>query len=131
MLKSCSYCGGIHSTTYQCPKKPSRKKFKTSEADKFRNKSIWRKKSWEIRKRDRGLCLICLRNLYDTQKQYTYENIEVHHIVSLQEDLSKGLDNYNLITVCAYHHKRCESDGDIPRKIQLEIAKEQEKLNKF
>lgn len=127
MLKSCSFCGRIHDRTYQCPKKPRFKKLGLSDSEKFRNTARWRKKSVEIRKRDKGLCLLCLRNLYNTQKQYTFENVEVHHIIPLHEDISKGLDNSNLLTVCAYHHKRCESGGDIPRDIQQAIALEQER----
>lgn len=131
MLKSCSYCSGIHSTTYRCPKKPTRHKFNLSGADKFRNTARWRKKSVEVRKRDRGLCQVCIRNLYNTQQQYTYETIEVHHIVPLHEDITRGLDDDNLLTLCKYHHNMCESGGEIPRDIQHDIAKEQEYNNKL
>jgi 5-methylcytosine-specific restriction protein A len=128
MLKSCKYCGSIHDRTYQCPKKPIYKKHNFSDADSFRNTTLWRKKSAEIRKRDNGLCQLCMRMLYHTQKQYTFDTIEVHHIVPINENSKRGLDNYNLLTVCKYHHNMCEAGGEIPREIQHMIAKEQEQL---
>jgi 5-methylcytosine-specific restriction protein A len=130
MLSSCSYCGRIHDRTYQCPKKPNRKKFNQSDADKFRNTTRWRKKSVEIRKRDKGLCQICIRKLYNTQRQYTFDTIEVHHITPLHEDMQRGLDNHNLLTLCKYHHYMADS-GDIPRDVQHHIAKEQEQFNQL
>jgi 5-methylcytosine-specific restriction protein A len=130
VLRSCSYCGGIHSTTTLCKKKPTRSKYKVSQADKFRNTARWRKKSVEIRKRDRGLCQVCIRNLYNTQQQYTYETIEVHHIVPLHEDITRGLDDDNLLSLCKYHHYMADH-GEIPRDVQHDIAKEQEDINKL
>lgn len=127
MLKSCSHCGSIHDSKYQCPKKPKRYK-RPTPIDKFRNTSSWRKKSVEIRKRDKGLCQICIRKLYNTQHQYTFDTIEVHHIIPLSEDMKRGLDNANLISLCKYHHYMAD-DGDIPRQVQHEIAKEQGRLN--
>lgn len=125
MLKSCSYCGLTHQKLETCSRKPTRKKYNLSESDKFRNTSKWKKKSIEIRQRDKGLCQICIRLLYNTQQQYTFDTIGVHHICPLHEDIRRGLDNKNLLTVCEYHHKMCES-GEIPRSEQWEIAKGQE-----
>lgn len=130
MLKSCSYCGSIHDRNYQCPKKPNRKKFNQSEADKFRNTSRWRKKSVEIRTRDKGLCQVCIRKLYNTQQQYTFDTIEVHHIVPLNEDITYGLKNKWLLSLCKYHHYMADA-GEIPRDELHLIAKEQEKLNQL
>jgi 5-methylcytosine-specific restriction protein A len=128
MLKSCSYCGGIHSTTTQCPKKTTRRKFNVSQADKFRNTSRWKKKSMDIRKRDKGLCQVCIRKIYNTQQQYTFETIEVHHIVPLHDDITRGLDNNNLLSLCKYHHYMADH-GEIPRDIQHDIARHQEEIN--
>jgi 5-methylcytosine-specific restriction enzyme A len=130
MLKSCSYCGRIHASNYQCPKKPQRKKYNQSDADKFRNTTRWRKKSVEIRKRDKGLCQICIRNLYNTQQQYTFDTIEVHHITPLHEDIRYGLRSDWLLSLCKYHHYMADA-GDIPRDVQHTIAKEQELNNKL
>lgn len=131
MLKSCSFCGRIHDRNYDCPNKPTRTKYFQSDADKFRNTTRWKKKSVEIRKRDKGLCQVCIRKLYNTQQQYTFDTIEVHHIIPLHEDIKHGMNNNNLLTVCKYHHVMCEVGGDIPRHVQQDIAKEQEKLNKL
>jgi hypothetical protein len=69
-----------------------------------------------------------LRLLYNTQKQYTFDTIGVHHIEPLHENVSRGLDNRNLLSVCEYHHHMCE-DGEIPREEQFAIAREQEDKN--
>lgn len=128
MLKSCSYCGLTHNRNEQCARKPTRKKFKKNDADSFRNTSLWKKKSKEIRERDKHLCQICIRKLYNTMNQYTFDTIEVHHIIPLQEDISKGLSNSNLLSVCKYHHYMADH-GEIPREIQKSISTEQEVKN--
>lgn len=126
MLKSCSYCGSIHPRSYQCPKKPIRKpRERNSDADNLRNTKAWRNKSLDIRTRDKGLCQICIRQLYHTINQYTFDTIEVHHIKPLNEGGSL-LCGHNLITVCKYHHNMCEAGGEIPRHTQQQIATEQE-----
>jgi 5-methylcytosine-specific restriction protein A len=130
MLKSCSYCGMVHQKNYICPKKPTRNKYTLSDADKFRNTTRWRKKSVEIRQRDKGLCQVCIRKQYNTQQQYTFDTIEAHHITPLHEDISCGLDNYNLLSLCKYHHYMADAGG-IPRDVQYDIAKEQELNNKL
>lgn len=79
----------------------------------------------EIRARDKGMCQVCIRNLYNTQQQYTFDNIDTHHIIKLEVDISKGLDNDNLISVCRYHHKLAD-DYQIPIEELQGIAKEQE-----
>jgi hypothetical protein len=72
------------------------------------------------------MCQICIRDLYDTVTRYNFSDVGVHHITPLNEDLKRGLDNTNLLSVCEYHHKRCEVGGDIPRDEQFKIAQEQE-----
>jgi predicted HNH restriction endonuclease len=126
MLRSCKYCGRIHDSTYQCPNKPvyNKRYQRNPDVDSFRNTTKWRKKSLEIRKRDKGLCQVCIRKLYNTIQQYSFD-VSVHHIIPLHENIYKGLSSTNLITVCRMHHDMCE-DGSIPREIQQSIAKEQE-----
>ncbi|WP_342045976.1 HNH endonuclease [Bacillus sp. OTU530] len=120
MLKSCSYCGGIHDKKHQCTKKPVRKK-NTTEVDRFRKLSAWRhKKQPYIMERDKRLCVVCMR-----EGRYTFRDIQVHHIVPLVEDMSLGLDNYNLISLCREHHEEAEC-GRISREKLQELAKEQE-----
>jgi 5-methylcytosine-specific restriction enzyme A len=126
MLRSCKYCSGIHDTRETCAAKPTRKKFKKTDADSFRQSTLWKKKSIEIRQRDKGLCQVCIRQLYNTTQQYTFDTIEVHHVVPLHEDIRKGLSNTNLLALCKYHHYMADHGG-IPREEQLEIVREQEK----
>lgn len=123
-LRSCSYCGGIHKSTEVCKLKPRARTFNKvrSEADKLRGLSIWRKTRNNIKERDNYLCQICKRNLYKTMVQYNYkDNIQVHHIVPIEEDKSIWLDDDNLITICMYHHRLAE-DGVIPRKELKDIV---------
>ena len=124
MLRSCMYCGRIHDSKYICKEKPSKKKTIT-EADKFRWTRIWQKKREEIKKRDLYLCQICIRELYNTVTKYNTEELSVHHNIPINEDYNKRLDNDDLLTVCDYHHKMCES-GEIPRDEVQRIINEQE-----
>lgn len=114
MLKTCSKCG-IVPEGHICPHKTYRKQEKNSKADKFRTTKAWANKSLEIRQRDKYLCQVCINNLYNTISQYNYNKLEVHHIIPINIDYDKRLDNDNLITLCNYHHKLAES-GYIPRE---------------
>lgn len=44
----------------------------------------------------------------------TTKNLQVHHIVSLEEDFNKRLNNNNLITLCPICHELAES-GEISK----------------
>src|ERR1700752_3476066 len=114
MLKSCKYCGKVHPRKYVCPMKPKKKWYaKTqTEVTQFRSSQAWRMKSLEIRKRDNYLCQICIRLLYDTTLQYTFDKLEVHHIRGVLNHWGGRLDNSNLITLCCRHHKMAD-DGTI------------------
>ena len=81
------------------------------------------RKSIEVKQRDRFLCQICLRNLYDTIDWLNFKTVEVHHIVSINEDYNKRLDVENLVTLCSYHHKMADK-GEIPKQVLLDIVKE-------
>lgn len=117
MLKSCKHCGRIHDSKYMCPSKPRRNNYKdVTEEDKFRSTYVWQKKRESIKQRDNYLCQVCIRKLYNTLKQYNYEDIQVHHIVPLKEDYELRLEDDNLISLCKYHHELAEK-GEIPRKI--------------
>lgn len=122
MLKSCKYCGRIHQSKFDCGKKPTYRKYKDN--DVFRSSIEWRNKREEIRQRDHLLCQICIRKLYNTINQYTYDDISVHHAIPIEKDYSKRLDNSNLITTCGYHHEMMES-GKIPLAEVLEIINKQ------
>ena len=116
MLKSCKYCGRIHDKKFICPNKPIRKTFKKTEEDKFRNTKAWQRKREYIKDRDKGLCQVCIRKLYNTIKQYNYIDIEVHHIEPLREAYDLRLEDDNLISLCKYHHELAEK-GEIPKNI--------------
>lgn len=124
MLKSCKYCMRIHDSKIVCSKKPQRKK-QGNDKDKFRSTNAWNKKRNEIRERDIQLCQVCIRKLYNTINQYTYNDLSVHHAISLEDDFSKRLDNDNLLTLCEHHHEMAES-GEIPYLIIKSIIDEQE-----
>lgn len=118
MLKTCSRCG-IVPQDHICPYKNYRNK--DTKENKFRSSKQWTNKSLEIRTRDKNLCQICLRNLYNTQFKYNYKNLEVHHITPISEDYTLRLENDNLITLCCYHHKLADK-GVIPKIILNEIV---------
>ena len=85
----------------------------------------WKRKSLEIRERDKYLCQICMRKLYGTTQQYNNREIEVHHIVPIAEDWDGRLDNDNLISLCGRHHEMAEA-GKISQAELKEIARQQE-----
>ncbi len=114
----------IHDSKFDCGKKPVRKKQGNSK-DRFRWTQAWQKKREEIKERDKYLCQVCIRNIYDTKNQFNYNDLEVHHAISLEEDFDKRLDNDNLITLCEEHHEMAER-GEIPREVVLKIIGEQE-----
>ena len=125
MKKACRYCGGIHEKGFICEKKPQIQAVDftnaESEGAKFRSSYKWRVKRKQITKRDRYLCRACLAVLPGTVHKINPYRLSVHHIVPLQEDISKGLDSGNLITLCQYHHEQAESGG-ISREVLVTLA---------
>lgn len=118
ILRTCSRCGGLHPLGTKCYANSRNYYQHDPEIRKFRNSVAWRKKTEEIRQRDKFLCVICLKN-----NRFMYKDLSVHHIIPLAEDWSKALNNHNLITVCERCHKECES-GKIPRAEQQAIVDE-------
>lgn len=121
MNRSCKYCGRYHDVKFECPSKPVRTK-KLTEAARFRGRSVWKRKSIEIRKRDKGLCQYC-----KPQGQYRFD-VEVHHIIKLEQDIRLGLVNTNLISLCKACHVLADS-GKIEVKILKDFANRQEQEN--
>lgn len=112
MLKTCSVCGKIHDSNKVC----SRPRYKKdTKANKFRKTNQWNEKSKSIRSRDKYLCQVCLSGRYETLYRYTYRELEVHHIIPIEEDYSLRLDSNNLITLCRIHHEMAES-GEISKE---------------
>ena len=139
MLKSCIYCRKIHDSQFICAekekalkehrgKKVYKSKYETyseTNVDGFRSTRPWKLKRNEIRDRDRNLCQICIRELYQTIDKLNYNNLSVHHCEPLNENFDKRLDESNLITVCEYHHRLCDN-GTIPQEEVKRIIMEQE-----
>ena len=118
MYKACSRCGKVHDTKYKCSVK--RKYNYNNEERKLRNTNKWHKKSLQVREKSRWLCAVCFE-----EGIYTFDNLEVHHIVKLKEDKTKLLDDYNLICLCSMHHKLAD-EGKISAEHLLELAKKRE-----
>jgi len=127
LLVSCSFCGGLHERGEQCPKriKAKRTPKEANEINKFRSSRKWKNKSSEIKKRDKFLCQVCLLDKYHTERIYNFYNLEVHHIFPLSFYFELRLENWNLITLCAFHHKLAEN-GNIPAVELKEIAAKNE-----
>ncbi|MFD2663054.1 HNH endonuclease [Paenibacillus thailandensis] len=133
MNKSCVYCGRIHDIKFECPFKQKRNRKPIDKDDElslkiraFRSSRAWTLKAVEIQKRDLHMCQVCIRNLYHTINQYTYEGTSVHHIIPLAMDWDKRLSNDNLIVLCNQHHSYAER-GLIPASLLRDIVREREK----
>lgn len=118
MYKSCSKCGKIHDTSFKCNAKRIYKPI--DDERKLRSKYSWTKKSEEIRESANHLCEVCRDN-----GTYTYDNLEVHHIVKVKDDKSRLLDNENLICLCQEHHKQADK-GEIDSDYLKELARKRE-----
>ncbi len=122
MKKTCSICG-IVDEGHICPyKKRYEKSKEPTKLRKFRNTKVWARKAHDIKQRDKYLCVACAADIDDVGERYTYDKLEVHHIVPLSEDFNKRLTDSNLITLCQYHHKRAEH-GEIEREILKSFVK--------
>lgn len=119
MLKTCGVCGQIHDFDKVCKRQYKKK---DTEANKFRKTNKWAVKSKSIKARDKYLCQVCITGKYSTSYRYTYNDLEVHHIVPIKEDYSKRLDSENLITLCRMHHEMAEK-GEISREELKELIK--------
>ena len=120
MLKTCSICGRIHDFDKVCY---NSKYKKSTKQNKFRSSYIWQEKRDEIRERDMNLCQVCIRDKYNTDYMYNFKSLEVHHIIPIEEDYSRRLDSYNLITLCNMHHRMAE-EGIITREELQKIVAE-------
>lgn len=109
-LKICKYCGRIHTSDFDCGRKPKRTGAKEdTEAVRLRNSRKWMNTRARARERDHGLCCVCL-----AQGSFTADALECHHIVPLVEDAGQAYELDNVIMLCPHHHKQAES-GAISR----------------
>ncbi len=72
---------------------------------KFRSTAEWQKKVAEVRRRDAGLCKLCLY-----EGRINGRDLSIHHIEPIRQNPDRKLDNDNLITLCREHHQLVESD---------------------
>ncbi len=108
-LRSCKYCGRVHSSDYRCAAAPRREKEPT-EITKLRTCRRWDKVRREAYERDHYLCRVCL-----AQGVLNDQGLEAHHITPLREDTELAYDLDNIITLCTAHHKLAEA-GVFSRK---------------
>ena len=102
MKHYCTVCHKIHEG--RC--KPVRNftgGVRNSEADKFRNSRVWKRKAAAILDRDYHCCRVCF-----SAGLVCSDGLSVHHIIPLAADFEKRLDDDNLITLCRYHHEQAE-----------------------
>lgn len=115
-FKSCSKCGRIHPYSYKCTVGVDSNRYKVSE-DKLRSKYAWTKKSKQIREDAGNLCEVCR-----DKGIATYNNLEVHHIEKLRDNVDGLLDDDNLICLCTRHHKEADN-GEIDEEYLRELVK--------
>lgn len=95
------------------------------EAKMFYNSAQWKVKRLQILSRDRYECQDCRKRLKDAvaagnilkgrDRELRRAN-EVHHILELKEHPERGLDDDNLISLCAECHNL--RHGRTPRKFK-------------
>lgn len=117
MWKACSRCGKIHDTRFNCT---VGKQYNGGEERTLRNTNAWKEKSLEIRERANYLCEVCRDN-----NEYTYKDIEVHHIEKIRDNKDLLLDNENLVCLCQFHHKLADA-GQIDKDYLRELARKRE-----
>ena len=123
MYKSCSRCGQIHDTRYNCTvNKPKYdySRYSTYEERKLRNTAAWANKSQEIRAAAQYLCEVCRE-----RGIYNYQDLEVHHITKLRNNHAGLLDNNNLVCLCAKHHRQADK-GQIDAEYLRQLAEKRE-----
>lgn len=120
MLKSCSKCGRIHDSKEQCQiKYMTSIHHRDEKIQKFRNSQKWRNCREDIKRRDKYICVYCYYNK-KAKRRFNWINLSVHHIVPLEEDFERRLDESNLITLCRDDHELAEK-GEISRERLQEL----------
>lgn len=115
MFKACSKCGKIHSSNYVCNVRNYNNS--DSKEKKLRSQYSWTEKSKQIREDANHLCEVCR-----DQGIFTYDKIEVHHITKVKDDESRLLDDENLISLCAPHHKQADNN-ELDKDYLIELAR--------
>lgn len=122
MLKTCSNCLKIHDSKVVCKSKQYYKKTTKDNKDvnyiKIIKSKRWQKVSSLVKSLDCYNCLVCLD--CDIRQP---QNLEVHHITKVLDDISKAYDVDNLITLCIYHHKQADNNKISKKDLQDLISK--------
>ena len=121
MKRYCSVCHTVHEGRCAKPVLTDDRK-RNSEADRFRNRKVWRRKADSVLERDRYCCRMCLKAGVVNNRE-----LSVHHIIPLVSDFGRRLDDSNLITLCRFHHEQAER-GRIYAKELMLLASEEVKL---
>lgn len=116
-FRACSRCGKIHPTNYKCN---AWKNWKTYDESQDRGTYAWKQKSLEIRSKAQYLCEVC-----KAEGRYTYDNLEVHHIVKIRDDKELMFDDSNLICLCHMHHSMAD-EGTLDAEYLKKLVEERE-----
>ena len=106
LFKSCSRCGKVHAKEFKCKHNAPKYRYPRAKGTEIRGTNAWAKKAEEIKESCNYLCEVCL-----DKGAYTYKDLSVHHIIKLREAPERALDNYNLVTLCRFHHQLADSGG--------------------
>ena len=117
MLKSCSKCGRIHDTEYNC----TSREYNYTKDRQLRSTYKWRMKSKEIRERAGWLCEVC-KDKHSLNSNTIKSKLEVHHIEKVEERPDLLLDNNNLIFLCTQHNKMADN-GLLDKEYLHSLAK--------
>ena len=115
MFKSCKWCGRMHPVGEECTQRPKRVNMRTA-ARRLRSSNQWTEKSRKIRERDGYLCRVCRDN-----GVIVWANVEVHHIIPLNESDAYAFDDEWLISLCRDCHEAAER-GDLSREYLHTLA---------
>lgn len=119
MRHYCTVCGKIHNgrcSRREAAQRSIRIRNRNAAADKFRSTQAWKRKAAAILERDFHCCRVCL-----AAGILTNRDLSVHHIIPLNADFDKRLDDDNLITLCRFHHEQAER-GAISKRELLNLA---------
>ena len=116
---SCSRCGKIHPKGYVCKVGARKKHYRYTYAEsKLRSKSVWAKKSKQIRGDANYLCEVC-----KDKGIYNYRNVEVHHIEKLRDRPDLLIEDTNLICLCKDCHRMADA-GMIDKEYLKKLARQ-------
>ena len=109
MKRVCPRCGKLVDYHHNCAP-PYKRKYNNNDPErKIRNGIRWQRKRNEIKKRDGGIDQIAAHGL-DGAPYIQTRNLQVHHIIPLEERPDLAYDDDNLITVSPRTHELAENN---------------------